>query len=219
LLPAGTCAIDGGAHVGGYTRELARIVGVNGHVFSIEPIPELASYLKKAVANTNLPVTVIEAALGSKKGIAALSIPIEENVPNRGAATILPVLEGKPARTIPVNTITLDSLLPLIFQSVSFLKLDIEGAELDALAGAAELLTAHRPILLLELNASVSHRPLSETHAYLGDYGYEAWVMSEQQWSKVTSEKNLNDLPVNVFFFHRSSVPCAIRDWNGRTLM
>lgn len=69
-----------------------------------------------------------------------------------------------------VTTVTLDSLS---LAGVSLMKIDVEGHELAALDGAAELIKESRPALVLEANTR-SHREQLEHWLTLNGYDWEA---------------------------------------------
>jgi FkbM family methyltransferase len=64
-----------------------------------------------------------------------------------GSDFIGQVIDYSPARMVEVRTITLDGFN---FPRLDLLKIDVEGMEFEALAGAANSIEVHRPIMLIE---------------------------------------------------------------------
>jgi FkbM family methyltransferase len=137
FVAAGDLAFDVGAHVGNRTRALAAL---GCRVVAVEPQPAVAATLR-FVAGRSPGVTVVEAAVTRAPGRAALSV--SERTPT--VSTLAD--EWREARrqdrdfasvrwndTVDVETTTLDALIAL-YGEPAFIKLDIEGGELEALMG------------------------------------------------------------------------------------
>ncbi|HUF75829.1 MAG TPA: FkbM family methyltransferase [Longimicrobiales bacterium] len=156
-LRPGDLAVDVGAHKGGYLYAMRSAVGATGAVIAFEPQPELASYLSRCVRDFGWSnVTVVERALSSAPGERTLWRPTD-------AASPAASLEGAslpPApRALRVETDTLDGALARLQpgRPLRLLKCDVEGHELDVFLGAAETLSAHRPLILVE--SETRHAP------------------------------------------------------------
>jgi FkbM family methyltransferase len=156
----GDCAIDVGAHKGGYVYWLHRAVGPTGRVFAFEPQPRIADRLRAALAACDLRnVTLENAAVSDRCGEVTMTLP-----PGRSTcgATLEP--RGEARDTFPVRAVTLDhyfETLPSL--RVTFLKCDVEGHELSVFRGADRLLRTHRPALLFECEAR--HAPARSVRA------------------------------------------------------
>ena len=72
-----------------------------------------------------------------------------------------------------VEVVTLDSLG---FTGVGFIKVDVEGAELQVLEGARMLLARDRPILLIELLAGTYADPGGAVEEIAAAYDYDAFI-------------------------------------------
>ena len=124
-------AIDGGAHLGEFTLELARYFR---EVIAFEPATDLSGKLK-AMTRRNTNVRVLGYALWDKVDIVALV----GNKP-RGRYCIK---DNKGTNiSMPVDKFNLPSL--------GLIKLDLEGAELKALMGARATLDRYKPVVIVE---------------------------------------------------------------------
>jgi FkbM family methyltransferase len=133
-----SCAIDGGAHVGTWSKTMS---GRFGRVIAIEPSPdtrEALLYNLQTFECANVEVKAV--ALGARPGFVHMALEGRGvELKNTGARF------AKSGGEIPVETI--DSWqLP----SLGLLKLDIEGSEVVALQGAVETLRRCRPIVIFE---------------------------------------------------------------------
>jgi len=132
-------AIDGGAHVGTWSRLLAARFA---RVIAVEPSPDTYEALTINMAHFGCgSVECLQVAVGASAGVVSMA-PLEARAAalhNTGARFV------QHGGTIPC--VTIDSWeLP----SCGFVKLDIEGSEVDALKGAVNTLARCRPIVLFE---------------------------------------------------------------------
>ncbi|HTZ05148.1 MAG TPA: FkbM family methyltransferase [Gaiellaceae bacterium] len=165
LAPGGT-AIDVGANVGVYTVAAARHVGQGGRVLAVEADDEYVPRLRSNLARNGLAnVEVVAAAAGSADGEVELIIAAD-----RAFSSIKPLVSYRGAgatRTVPqlrLDTLWRDAGEP----GVGFVKIDVEGAELEVLAGAGDLLARCRPALVVEVNPGTE----DEVRRRLGALGY-----------------------------------------------
>jgi len=175
-LRPGHVAVDVGAYKGGYTYWMRRAVGPDGRVIAFEPQRAAAEYLRECVrAFAWLNVTVREEALSSSPGERELRVP--GSGPSPGASLLgasLPVGSG----SYEVRLETLDRCLAALQPrpSVSFVKCDVEGHEVDVFRGAEETLLRDRPLLLFECEARHDPaRPVTDVFAYLERLGYRGF--------------------------------------------
>jgi FkbM family methyltransferase len=159
LVRAGDWVLDIGANIGHYTVELARLVGPTGRVISMEPVIRPFAQLSRLVARAGLHnVTLINAAASDTGAIAAMEVPSTGD----GLALFYRArLTGAGGRN--VMTLRVDDL-PL-GDSVSLVKIDVEGHELPVLNGMRELIDRCRPVLIVE-NSSAKIQELLATMGY-----------------------------------------------------
>jgi len=173
VLRRGDLAVDIGAYKGGYTYWMRHAVGESGSVFAFEPQPTLASYLRQCVRDFGWRnVRVEEAALSSQVGARVLRLP--GHVPSPGASVVGASLpDGGDAYEVRAET--LDRFLETEAPGtpVRLIKCDVEGHELDVLAGAALTLAAYRPLLLVECEARhLQGHSMRDVFAHLEALGY-----------------------------------------------
>src|ERR1051326_740620 len=148
LVSAGDWAIDVGANIGHYTKRMSDIVGEHGRIIAFEPIGETFSLLAGNVRNFKFQnVTLLNAAASDKSAIAGMSIPHYENgMSNFYEASITTNGEGLQAMTLAIDSLSLPS-------SVSLVKIDAEGHELNVLRGMSQLLERDKPFLIIEVSS------------------------------------------------------------------
>src|SRR5712664_544680 len=150
-LEAGMIVLDIGAHHGVYTLLASKQVGRAGSVVSFEPSPRERGQLRRNVRlNLCSNVRIERYALGSARSQADLYL-VESG--EDGCNSLRPPAVQSETRAVPVEVVTLDAIASkLSLTKADFIKLDVEGAELDVLKGALGLLqTFARPVLLVEV--------------------------------------------------------------------
>ena len=146
----GTCVVDVGANVGAVTLLVAKLVGPAGRVLAVEPGPPYVERLRANLAlNASLSdrVTVHQVGLSDAPGMLQWR-PDPKDPWNAGLSTAHP--DSRPGEvTVPVTT--LDALVASQeLDRLDFIKIDVEGMELEVLRGARQTLEKLRPVLLLE---------------------------------------------------------------------
>jgi FkbM family methyltransferase len=180
LGPNRGVAIDAGANEGLYTYRLA---GLYDHVHSFEINPAISERLR-AAAPAN--VTVHSEGLSSVESEAVLRIPFVHGRPLNGWASLETgnCPDADRYEEIKVATRPLDSFG---IEGVTFVKADVEGHELELLAGARETLRRDRPIVFLEIK-----RPnLAAARAFFAELGYCERSILEQTGLSPSAENYL----------------------------
>lgn len=163
IVRPGDIVVDGGANAGLHTIPLANLVGADGLVIAVEPIPSV--FARLAQQSGTRPVELHQAALGDKPGKCTFVI----NEPNAALSHVkhhrdkLSVDE----KEITVECVTLDGLVAS--RKITFIKLDLEGFDFVALRGASNILSDSRPAVVFEN----SRRWAAECYGYTCDEFFE----------------------------------------------
>jgi FkbM family methyltransferase len=165
-------AVDAGAHRGSYCYFLARLCP---KVYAYEPNPVMRDYLRRVVRRN---VVISECGLSDKPGEAQFTIPNSPRGYRHTAGTLETKLYDKDAARFTVKSVRLDDE-PV--ENVGFIKMDIEGHELAALAGARRVLERDRPVLLLEVREELNGIPIEEALTRIEGYGYLAFALKGEQ--------------------------------------
>lgn len=169
-IQPGDTVVDAGAHKGSHTYWLCQTVGRSGCVLAFEPQPLLAEYLRDVGETFPFPqLKCFAAALSDQAGEAPLSINAQRH---SGTASLLPGTGSRHA--VSVKLLSLDDCArDHAAGPVRFIKIDVEGHELEVLRGAERVLKEDRPSLLLECVEGYHGRvSTDEVFSYLKELGY-----------------------------------------------
>jgi FkbM family methyltransferase len=174
-----TVAIDIGAHIGCLTLAMSKRVGKKGKVFAFEPQPKL---FRELVMNMSLNgasnIEFFWCAVGKEIGEIELS-PLSQE--NEGSSQLWGGT-GKFVDLIPLDAFHL--------QNISFVKIDVEGMELQVLEGAQKTLQENRPVLVLEIMGGYEadtappliQSKIEETKSFLTHLGFKVYRISNNDY-------------------------------------
>lgn len=214
VLSTGMMAIDVGANEGLYTLFAAARVGPSGRVVAVEPSSRERANLQRNVDRNGLKnVTVVDTALGASCGRAQLQIaPGEHAGHNTLGSFVYDEVVAENSEQVTVET--LDLLVERLgLPQVDFVKIDVEGAEVNVLSGADKVLNEARPLLLLEANESALQAQGTSSTALIAklstEYRYEILVFSNAT-GQVEPYRQGGELSANILAVPVEKVPSIV---------
>jgi FkbM family methyltransferase len=203
LIKPGWVAVDVGANLGYHTLILASLVGSNGRVYAFEPVTETYGQLMQNISlNPYANILPLHTALLDRPQTIQFVVPLH----NKGKARMASGNLG----TETVTATTLDAFCDERgLQQLDFLKVDIEGSEHLFLRGAACTLARFRPLLLIELNASLLAQLDSSPSAIAATLQGLGYTLRVPSWRGLTPLRALpkDQQYFNVFAFPPVRVP------------
>ena len=190
FLKPGMVCYDAGANVGFFAAIAARLVGPSGTVVCFEPLPDNAHQIAHNIQLNGFRNVVIRPeALGGSNRTETFHTSAE---PTWGTLSSVGKLPDHASDRILVQVATLDSLLEDGgLAGPDLVKIDIEGAEAEALRGAAATLKRYCPLLIIEL-----HGTNDAVLRVLDEFGYDAAVLgSSTSVHDVTWDANIVAAP------------------------
>jgi FkbM family methyltransferase len=174
-LPADGVAIDVGANLGAIAVALAWMAP-RGRVYAFEPAPANFAFLERNLAQ-NGACGAIALPVACSDAPGSIELHYIEQFAGGAFAASSGFVDGR-EQTIRIPRLTLDGFAALQgLARVDLVKVDVEGAEEEAIAGAAELLRRFRPRLVVEFNPSTARifhrRTLQGLHGRIAAHGYE----------------------------------------------
>ena len=149
LIRPGFTVVDIGANMGYYTRIFAELVGPNGKVIAIEPVPPFFKAMKR-VADKYPQCVAHHCALGEEEKQITLCVPNEHGYLRTGLASI----EGGPKEDGDFfyfqAEMSKGSALLAHEQRIDYIKCDVEGYETIVIPELKEIIEKHRPMIQIE---------------------------------------------------------------------
>jgi FkbM family methyltransferase len=195
----GQVAVDVGCHKGAYTYWLRRAVGDSGEVIAFEPQPKQSRYLAELFGKLDYSnVRLVSMGLSDSPGQLPMFLPHARGATHE-ASFVSAKGDQNACDRIDVEVTTLDAFFADSQRGPNFVKIDVEGHELEVLRGGLETLRRHRPTLLVECEAR--HRPgrdvaevffLLETLGYRGSFFHRG---QRRPMAEFRAEEHQPDLP------------------------
>ena len=176
VAPTDIC-LDIGANMGAMTLALS-MCAPEGHVYAFEASPDTTAALNRTlesngVGNVSAHNVVVGRAAEKVKFFDLPDIRSSGFYVTADSTRNIPSLSQDNFRIVATETRSVDQLVrELNIPHVDFVKIDVEGAELDVLAGAEETINRFRPKVLMEFNsyALVHLREMVPRHALASIY-------------------------------------------------
>lgn len=160
----GRTVVDAGANIGVYTYGF---LSRGANVVAFEPLPSCAGLIRSFYrggfprGHSRGRLTVHEVALGDQQTRASLHVPEKNGKPDAESASLVPGV-SESQFDIEVTVRPLDSFG---LTDVQIIKMDVEGHEVAALAGAAATISSSRPAVLIEIEQRHHSEPLIQIFA------------------------------------------------------
>jgi FkbM family methyltransferase len=173
----GKTVFDIGGYEGIYTLFFSRAVGPAGKVVTFEPNPVNCGRICDNLALNGIGNVVLKSlALANRKSRADLLFPVNE--PARGSLRAdyqVDLAQRFESRTVAVDVDTLDNQVADL-PAPQFIKIDVEGAEVEVLLGMSQVLKECQPALFIEVHTGVQPATLLSV---LEASGYQAWNIEQ----------------------------------------
>jgi FkbM family methyltransferase len=219
FVKRGMTVLDLGAHHGLYTLLAAKRVGAEGKVIAFEPSARERRALRlHALLNRRFNISIQSVAVGHIEGEIDLHVAHARdsgcNSLRSPAADVGPELSRQRVRTVRLD----EWLGQANVGKIDFIKLDVEGGELDALRGAGRLLEERpRPLILAEVQ-DVRTKPWGyfarEIIRYLENREYE-WFSFGEDGSPVELDVKRDDYEGNFLACPKESLPLLLSKFKG----
>lgn len=165
LISSGDTVVEVGGHIGYFSIIYSFLVGNSGKLYVFEPGVNNLNYteknlknlentflIKKAISDSNGMVNFyLEDLTGQNNSIIKDYHLLEGNIKLSG-------INDVEVNSVQIPSITLDTFITgSVKNSISFIKIDIEGAEFLALKGAEQLLKNNKPNMMIEVTSDTQN--------------------------------------------------------------
>ncbi|MBU3578636.1 FkbM family methyltransferase [Polynucleobacter sp. 73C-SIWE] len=177
ILKKGDIFLDLGSHIGFYALIAARIVGETGHVYAFEPTPATRDTLDKNVIDNGLKNIITVESFGVSD--CSKNVNFIVNSDSSECNKISQFDEGV-ENLIKIKTISIDKYAIInSIKKINLVKMDIEGAEYQAIIGMRKIISENPDIKLI--------------------FEYNRKIMNENGSSRVNIFNILKELGFNKF--------------------
>ena len=196
FIEPGTDSIDVGVYRGVYSYEMSKY---SKNVHSFEPNPIIFEYINKNLKKIINNIFLYNYALSNKNQVIDLKVPIRNDKYNRenfeefyelGRATIHQENTFKRYEKFQITSKKIDEFN--FKNNISFIKIDVEGHELEVIKGGEEIISKNKPILLVEIEERYSQSKVSDTINYINKLGYISHYYDNKILKKTSELNNLS---------------------------
>lgn len=175
FVKEGDFVLDIGANIGCHSLALGRIVGEKGNVVSFEPQRAMYNALCGSIAlNEMWQVHPHMMALGRMQGSIQVQVFDYAKANSFGSAELVGFAGANdPEMSAFVPMVRLDDFELSKIQRLDFIKIDVEGSEVEVLLGARHTLKHFRPVLYVENDREQRSEELIHL---LKELGYQIWL-------------------------------------------
>ena len=202
LINAGDFVVDIGANFGVYTSYLSKKVKQEGKVVSIEPVPSTFSVLQYLIKKLKMDnVTALQFAISNKEEKVFMEVPnYEAGGLNFYRAKII---DGSSKDSFSVDSTTLDKILSNYEETPSFIKIDVEGVELNVIEGASKTLESKDTSFLIEVGADPDEKDSDADKLFkiFANANYKPYVFEKGNFRLRTK----GEKQIDYFFIKNSS--------------
>lgn len=148
----GDTVLDIGANFGVFTKLFSQLVGPQGSVIAFEPVPQTFRTLAAGIRRYHRSnVQAINKAVSDHVGMVLMVVPPYEESQGDNLYQASIVNSPESPKSFSIGAVTIDSLQ---LSRVDFIKIDVEGHELEVLHGSRQTLEKHHPTLMVEVTSS-----------------------------------------------------------------
>ena len=185
MIKSCKCFIDVGANFGYYSLLASQYMSKDSKIYAFEPVPikfkSLKENSKSASEKFGIEIECFNKAVSNEdKENITLYLPDNDKDCSGG----LIKNRNHNEKTILVDTITLDNVFKDM--DIDLIKIDVEGAELQVLEGASNIIKTKRPILMIEVHKfeNKAGKPMLDVYKFfkhLYDNNYDT-IQYTNQW-------------------------------------
>jgi FkbM family methyltransferase len=146
VLKTGDLALDIGAGIGTHTLPMSKFVGQTGRIVAIEPERFSFYHLCGAISTNSVKnVYCFQQAIGKERKLVRVPELNDETTINYGAVTL-----DQPYTDVASYQIQMHTIDKLNLDNCNFIKIDVEGMEIDVLEGGKNTINKFKPIIYAE---------------------------------------------------------------------
>jgi len=217
LVPENGIIFDIGANIGLLTTVFAKRYVPNGKVYAYEPDLQNVSQLKVNIdINHFNHVYILPIALQSDPKCQQATLHIRRTIDgdgkeNRGLSSLLELPVYEVEKQLVLSS-TLDKEVKRMgVNRIDFIKIDVEGAEYEVLAGGEKSITEFHPVIQYEysneLDKMMSTHNTADCFFFIKKLGYRQYALENEKRLREMKKPNADMEDVNVICFWGDTCP------------
>lgn len=196
LVKKGDYCIDIGANLGYYSTFLSDIVGNEGKICAVEPIPLFGEIWKRNVKRSKINnLELFPFALGKEEQIVKMGIPEKNGVLHHGMTKIASTADDNYIQYFDVQMKNPDIIFGDL-PRLNFIKCDVEGYEHVVFSNMQEVIKKHKPIIQSELGGNENRRTVIDI---LKNLGYSVHLLKDNKLISV-GENEISSAAQDFYF-------------------
>ena len=208
LINQGTDSIDVGVYRGVHSYEMSKY-SMNVHSFEANPI--IYNDLIDTLPLIKKNIRIYNFALSDKNGEAKMKIPIRDKSANKknyeeyfkmGLATIHENNNFDNFEEFKVISKKIDDIK--FENKISFIKIDVEGHEMEVIKGGLDLIKKFKPNMMIEITEKYSKRPIQETINFISSLGYTVFCLKDKKLVNIELIENISIFNNFIFTYKKN---------------
>ncbi len=196
FIKPGTDSIDVGVYRGVYSYEMSKY---SKNVHSFEPNPIIFKYINKNLKKFIKNIVLYNYALSNENKSINLKVPIRDSNYSKenyeeyyqmGRATIHDKNIFQDYESFEISSKRIDEFN--FDNKISFIKIDVEGHEIEVIEGAKKTIEENKPTLLVEIEEKHSKKKVSDSIKYINSLGYNSFYYDKSNLRNTSDLDNLN---------------------------
>jgi FkbM family methyltransferase len=176
VLGPGGVALDIGAHSGVHSQRFADIIGPEGTLIAVEPLPEVFTLLEESLGGTKCKKILFQGVVGPLVGKTEF-LKAHGNLGESGLHARLRYDGTVRLESIEVESVTLEEICRRL-DRLDFIKIDTEGAELSILESGRSALNKFRPFVSVEWGV--------DTYGAYGHVSSDLWGFARENFYSIS---------------------------------
>lgn len=189
LLRPGMSVIDIGANLGYYSTVMGDLVGKEGRVIAIEPIPLFAEIFQKNTRRYR-QISIDNVALGAESGRVKMSVPIVDGVVRHGLTQVVDKHHSTQKTSkmdYDVAMVSGDDLLKQKkLDQLDYIKIDVEGYEQFIIPSLKETIGRYNPLIQIELSGQENRENVFK---FFKENSYKGYILKDHSLESVDESK------------------------------
>lgn len=201
FIPKGSLCIDIGTNIGDTTVPMALAAGKQGTTLGFDPNPHVFKILEINVSLNKDKTNIIPLPYAITKDEGEFYYSSSEaSFGNGGISNEIVEDQGSFQLSTKIKGITLEKYLkanhPTLLPKLSFIKVDVEGADKEVIRSIADLIVEFKPVLVAECFPKSTPKERAELYQIVSDFNYELYYFSDfnenAEIIKIEDAKDMN---------------------------